>query len=479
MRPLFYTLAILFSFLDFAYSGRIVGNGGDIIKCQNLASNKFTVELLDYYESQTLRGLDLDMGPPELDVLEKVDLVLQRLSQFSPQRAKRYQTQAHNFFKEAQFLKNIELVDIPDSNHIVIPKNCQILQIANQNKPIIPGDRRYLIDNNLWEQMDNNHKAGLILHEVIYREGLEWNHQNSISSRYLNGVISSSYIESMSEKEFLDLLFELDFHTIEKNGVLLQIKQQTENKIIDQRPKYYPNGNIKSAFCANNAHLTLNGTKFPVYGPIQFHSNKIPSQFYLAHTTTLVLNGSTYILSPRQINVFENSQLQKFIIDSPTEYKSKTLSLSLIGHIEFYDSGQIRLAEIKMGEATINGQTSRISEFLELHPTGTVKSSHLVDAVKFNINSQEFYFTDNLDLYPSGQVKKGHIKNPQIDFLIQNKYVSFFNYYDLSFYQNGNVQSGYLAKQTTLRMVNGTLFDFRREQKIELTIDGLVKQMTY
>ena len=106
----------------------------------------------------------------------------------------------------------------------------------------------------------------------------------------------------------------------------------------------------------------------------------------------------------------------KFIIDSPTEYKSKTLSLSLIGHIEFYDSGQIRLAEIKMGEATINGQTSRISEFLELHPTGTVKSSHLVDAVKFNINSQEFYFTDNLDLYPSGQVKKGHIKNPQIDF---------------------------------------------------------------
>jgi hypothetical protein len=50
-------------------------------------------------------------------------------------------------------------------------------------------DKIYLIDRDLWERLDNNNKAGLVLHEIIYRESIRGGAVNSRAVRKYNGLI--------------------------------------------------------------------------------------------------------------------------------------------------------------------------------------------------------------------------------------------------------------------------------------------------
>lgn len=165
------------------------GNGGDVVVCYDEQKKIKSVQLLDHYEGYKKFGFVIDLGDGQ-GPLNKVKFVLDHLSKFDEGRAKRYWQQAQNFESESLFWPGVELVDIPDSQHIAIPKNCKIEQVAIQQEPTLPEQKRFTISKDLWDLMDDTNRAGLILHEIIFQEAIELHQTNSIRSRYFNAMIS-------------------------------------------------------------------------------------------------------------------------------------------------------------------------------------------------------------------------------------------------------------------------------------------------
>ena len=92
-----------------------------------------------------------------------------------------------------------DLRDISDSEELSLGENCEKKQIAvnRVGLPVHPTRKMYTIDERLWEKLDEEQKAGLILHEIIYSFALKNGAKNSINARYYNSVISSSDFSSL------------------------------------------------------------------------------------------------------------------------------------------------------------------------------------------------------------------------------------------------------------------------------------------
>jgi len=201
----------------FAKGGE-VGNGGDVFQCQNSKS-----VLVDVYEAQAERGIKLDLGPPRLALFSKVDMAIKRLARLSPIRAKMYSDQAHNFFNEASLIPDAQLTPIQDVYNWATPDGCVLKQIAVQIVPQFPQDKRYLISKDLWDTLDDDSKAALILHEVIYREAISLGFTNSISVRYFNSLIFSHELDKATPKDFVATLQSLPFVDFQVGDIPIEI----------------------------------------------------------------------------------------------------------------------------------------------------------------------------------------------------------------------------------------------------------------
>src|SRR5690606_18925272 len=62
----------------------------------------------------------------------------------------------------------------------------------------------FLVDKDLWEELDNDNKVALIFHEIIYAEAISYGHLNSLMTRSLNIKLLTS---SNLGDEGLDRLF--------------------------------------------------------------------------------------------------------------------------------------------------------------------------------------------------------------------------------------------------------------------------------
>ncbi len=133
-----------------------------------------------------------------------------------PTRNSKYLAWLATFKNESNFLAGVELVDISDSEHIAIPAGCKIVQLIIQKDPKYPGDMRYTISKDYWDQMTTTQRAGAIVHEIILREAVVESpysgNRNSLSTRYLNGILSSGgfrstgdYILTLTYLDYLDV----------------------------------------------------------------------------------------------------------------------------------------------------------------------------------------------------------------------------------------------------------------------------------
>lgn len=165
MKPII--LFLMLMNFAFAAGGDQIGNGGDVIICDD------KVEMLDMFEA-TDDSVTVDLGGDQLDYVEKVLYVLEKVGKFQPERTKMYMEWFSTFQDEVKFRSNVKLPDIVDSGVIIIPESCRVEQIAIQmsDEEVELGYPRYVINKNLWDRLDENNKAVLILHEIIYREGI-------------------------------------------------------------------------------------------------------------------------------------------------------------------------------------------------------------------------------------------------------------------------------------------------------------------
>lgn len=186
--------------------GGLVGNGGDVVVCRNTDNSIKSIELLDFYEARIQRGQSIKLNPG-LSVDDNIAIYLERLGSRDLYQRNRVESFYKSFNQEANFLPGVELVDVSDSGHIAFPVGCKVEQIAIQRIPQYPNEKRYTINKDLWDQLPNTDRAGLIVHEIIYRSSVDTKTEvNSIPARYFNSILASDDLKLLKPSEYFDLL---------------------------------------------------------------------------------------------------------------------------------------------------------------------------------------------------------------------------------------------------------------------------------
>jgi len=147
----------------------------------------------------------MDLGPGET-LQEKIQFVLNRLKKVAPNRAHSYAKWIADLLGgEAAFYENAILPVTADMGVTILPVNCEVAQVVvqrNEQEATIPGLARYLFDKNVFFNLDLDSQAALIFHEVIYREALMNGAKSSVTSRYLNYLILSKKMETITQEQF-------------------------------------------------------------------------------------------------------------------------------------------------------------------------------------------------------------------------------------------------------------------------------------
>lgn len=191
-------------FASSSWAAKETGNGGDAVVC-NMPSGQKTVSLYDYFEMPRY-SLQLDLGPASLSVDEKINFVLNRLTRIDPGYSDKLRELYADFWKETSFLSEAILKEIhDDTSPIEVGPGCSKVQFAIRLENPKPFEKRYLIDEALWNLASNDTRAGLVLHELIYRLEKERNSDLGTSdwSRYYNAIISSRDITTMDFTTYL------------------------------------------------------------------------------------------------------------------------------------------------------------------------------------------------------------------------------------------------------------------------------------
>ncbi|WP_412463149.1 hypothetical protein [Halobacteriovorax sp. RT-2-6] len=191
-------------------NGNVLGNGADVVICEDQSS----VTLLDVYEGQNhynifSRPIDgpwiFELGDESIGFEEKVYFALNKIKKIDTKRFQRYIQWAKDLISSSTFINDgrevsiIDLVDISDSGNLFLSQDCKVKQIAVYNSDYV-----YSIDKRYWQKLDENNKAALILHGIIYRDFKshpEMRHQNSIAARYYNSLLITDRINFYTQDD--------------------------------------------------------------------------------------------------------------------------------------------------------------------------------------------------------------------------------------------------------------------------------------
>ena len=202
------------------------GNGGGAIWCERYDNEQkkliHSAELLDLFEARALRSLESDLGDKNEDYKIKVGSVLKNLSRVAPIRSRKYQDLYKAFDSEQVMVSDVDMTYIPDALNSVIPSGCSMRQVVIQKVPEFPGDKRYTINKNIWDLLDNNSKAALVIHEILYNEGIELGFENSKGVRFLTGIITSTKLKTLNEQKFGELVRAAGYKATDRLGTMVE-----------------------------------------------------------------------------------------------------------------------------------------------------------------------------------------------------------------------------------------------------------------
>ena len=188
-----------------AQAGQDRGGGRGIV-CRDSNNKIKSISLLDYFEAQNAMSLTIDLGPQN-SYQEKLQFVLNRLEQTDQVFAKKIKSEVSDFMQSTTFVEDVDLEVVNDSTSSVKPpKGCSEEQMGVNKVNPLPFQKNYLIRRSLWESADASTKAGLILHEVIYRYARKIGEATSDHARYYNALISSSNMKNLSTAQYTQAL---------------------------------------------------------------------------------------------------------------------------------------------------------------------------------------------------------------------------------------------------------------------------------
>lgn len=203
MNWFFKVIIIFFLNIQLIHANNKVGNGGDGVFCVSPEGQPLNGTLLDFYESKQPLPPDIGVNDSYILIAENI---LKKIKKAAPKISEQYSIRLKNIESEFEFIKTEKLVDISDSMNFLSPgnSNCQILQIIIRKKFVTKNESRFLVQENLWNRLDNINKAGLILHEIIYEHFSKLGQENSVKARRLNSFMF--FNSNITENSFWSLV---------------------------------------------------------------------------------------------------------------------------------------------------------------------------------------------------------------------------------------------------------------------------------
>ena len=207
-RNAFVYFASLILFAPLAHAQQVVGNGG-IVLAGGCYGPEITHEILDFYEARIEYGFDIELGPDTGEISDKVQVALSRLARLDPQRASKFQGWFASFAADSANLPGgVRLSSTDDYGSVDRRPDCSIRQAAVQRNPVVSAGKRYFFDAELVSKLDQTNHAGLVLHEMIYRDAISRGQITSRLARYMTALISSKDFETLSSDEYAIRLLE-------------------------------------------------------------------------------------------------------------------------------------------------------------------------------------------------------------------------------------------------------------------------------
>ena len=149
--------------------GGVNGGGGRSVVCRDSSGKIKSAELLDLWEARVIDKLKLRKALPTfranlVDALKRYDAVL---------GATTTDAQIDLTIKEIDSLTtflpdSVKLETVDDSKEPAVPVGCKVEQLAHLYE-----DHRLLIQKSIWDHLNPQNKAALIIHESIYYERRE------------------------------------------------------------------------------------------------------------------------------------------------------------------------------------------------------------------------------------------------------------------------------------------------------------------
>jgi len=174
-----------------------IGNGGNVVVCKD------SVEVLDFYEASTT--IKFPVNSQHLDYQAIAEDVFKRLKSVSPKLSTQYLERLKTIVTEIEFKEGVALTDVKDSLHTFKPedRNCEVKQIAIRKEEIGPKEKRFVIDQKLWNRLDSRNKSALIVHEIAYEHLNKLGDTTSVKARKL---VVYLYDDQINGKEFWNLV---------------------------------------------------------------------------------------------------------------------------------------------------------------------------------------------------------------------------------------------------------------------------------
>jgi hypothetical protein len=356
--------------------GSSAGNGGNTIVCFDGNNQIKSVELLDFYEARIKRGITPDLGADTLSVDDKVALAISRIKGISMQMSEQMAGTTSNFKYQSVFLPGIRLVAVDDSDHLFVPAGCQQEQTAIQKTPEFPGDKLYNIDQDLWNHMDSNNRAGLILHEAFYHLALtQGKPEDSVPVRFLVSSISSA--GSITEKDFVQVLRAVKITEVGLHGY--------QFAITDVEPAFYYNGEFCGGTLAyenktwfQKVPIRINALIFDLKGSILRMKLSDPAYLKIGNQSLWFAPNEYILVYPDQTigNGTVLPQNAEFKMDGKYDLRL-TDALSKPTLIVVDGTGRLERCDDCQGQVTVDGQVLDVNQYQYVANLISVNVAHL------------------------------------------------------------------------------------------------------
>ena len=496
-------------------------HGGNAIACASGSGP--SVGLLDYFEAGLTSNRQLDLGPDSGTYMDHINYVLDRLAKVDPIAAARYRERAKSFLSEVKFLTPEEMRSIADSNDLVNPdKGCVKQQFAVQLFNLKPGQIRYQVSQDLWSRADAKTQAGLVLHEVIYRDAVEiFGQSDSDNTRYFNAQMSSTVMNQISTNDYyaivkasfpgnscafsyyaVDGAISLcisdsesdnngDYYSIPQGARILtdqgmEIKVRKKTYVTFQKGKLTDAGRNDGDF--DMPPLMIQGSPLKLNPPIYFKESagfhpvtgmsgslKDGEVLHIvggrngSEPQKLLINGLHVSLRDDVIKLYDNGMISsRLFVDGnqALHVGSQDVPLADGSAVTLLPDGKVQT--FTLGSDTsfqVAGKSilAKAGAEISLDDQGAILSISAIEKTEFQVGTRSFEFS-SIGFSPDGKIVSGDIsRNEKIVFDDQKFDLNKKWSTTIWFYESGEMEAFFLNKKNMSLPVGNGSVDFKQE----------------